>query len=95
MRKALGLLFAASLLTSVGVSVASPVGAAAKGPTCKAFSATETTSPGLPIIGNAKKVNATVKIDRQAHRLQWRWRHRCVDLADVQVQRQLHNARNG
>ena len=62
MRKALGLLFAASLLTSVGVSVASPVGAAAKGPTCKAFSATETTSPGLPIIGNAKKVNATVKI---------------------------------
>jgi hypothetical protein len=62
MRRALGLLFAASILTSVGVSVASPVGAAAKGTTCKTFSATETTSPGLPIIGNAKKVNATVKV---------------------------------
>jgi hypothetical protein len=62
MRKALGLFFAASLLASVGVWVASPVGAAAKGPTCKAFSATETTSPGLPIVTSTKKVNATVKV---------------------------------
>jgi hypothetical protein len=62
MRKALGLFFAASLVASVGVWIASPVGAAAKGPTCKTFNATETTSPGLPIITSTKKVNATVKI---------------------------------
>ena len=62
MRKALGLFFAASLVTSVGAWAAGPAGAVAKGPTCKAFSATETTSPGLPIVTSAKKVNATVTV---------------------------------
>ena len=62
MRKALGLLFAASLLTSVGAWAAGPAGAVAKGPTCKGFSATETASPGLPIITSPKKVNAAVTV---------------------------------
>ena len=40
MRKALGLLFATSLLIPVGVIAASPAGSAAKGPTCKTLTAT-------------------------------------------------------
>jgi hypothetical protein len=61
MRKAFGVLFAASLFASVGAWAAGPAGAVAKGPTCKAFSSTELTSPGLPIVTSTKKVNATVK----------------------------------
>jgi len=61
MRKALGLVFATSLLIPVGITAATPAGAVT-GPTCKAFSATETTSPGLPIVGSATKINAKVKL---------------------------------
>src|ERR1700722_6058813 len=62
MRKALGLLFTMSLLIPVGVLAGAPAGAAAaKGPTCKTFTATLTTSPPLPIITSSAKVNATVK----------------------------------
>jgi len=45
----------------VGVWIAGPA-AAATGTTCKSFSATETTTPGLPIITSKTKVNATVKL---------------------------------
>jgi len=48
--------------------LAAPVGlwatsaGAASGTTCKSFSATETTTPGLPVITSKTKVNATVKL---------------------------------
>ena len=60
MRKGLGLLFAISFLLPVGVLSASPAGAVA-GTTCKAFSATQTATPGLPVVTSTKKVNAKVK----------------------------------
>jgi hypothetical protein len=57
MRKALGLLFAASLLVSVGVIATSPAGATATAlPKCKALSGTQTFSPGLPKLGDPKLV---------------------------------------
>jgi hypothetical protein len=61
MRKALGLLFAASLLVPVGIIATSPAGAAAKLPTCKKLSGVQTYTPGLPKIGDPKKVNSTTK----------------------------------
>jgi hypothetical protein len=50
MRKALGLMFACSLLIPVGISVAAPVGGATNTviPKCKLFSGTATYTPGLP-----------------------------------------------
>ena len=51
MRKALGLLFAASLVVSVTAIAAGPAGAANTVlPTCKSLSGTQTFTPGLPII---------------------------------------------
>ncbi len=62
MRKAAGLLFATSLLLPVSVLAAAPAGsAAAKGPTCKTFTASITVTPGLPKLGTPTKVNAVVK----------------------------------
>jgi hypothetical protein len=60
MRKAAGLLFATSLVIPIGL-MATPA-SSATGPTCKAFSATETTTPGLPKLGTATKINVTVKL---------------------------------
>jgi hypothetical protein len=64
MRKALGLLFATSLLIPIGVIAASPAGSAAKGPTCKTLTATGLFKPPLPKISavpNPPKVKSTVK----------------------------------
>jgi len=63
MRKAAGLLCALSLLVPVGVIAAgSPGGAAAaKGPTCKTFTATISVSPALPKLSSKTIVTATVK----------------------------------
>jgi hypothetical protein len=61
MRKAAGLLFAMSLLIPIGVIAAGPAGsAAAKGPTCKTFTAAVTLSPSLPKVGSSAIVTATV-----------------------------------
>jgi hypothetical protein len=63
MRKALGVFFAASLLVSVGVIASSPAGAAGPlPPKCKTFAGTETWTPPLPKLGDAHKVNSTVKL---------------------------------
>jgi hypothetical protein len=62
MRKAVGLLFACSLLIPFGITAANSAGAAAaKGPTCKTFALTEVSNPPLPKLGSSVKVNATVK----------------------------------
>jgi len=62
MRKSLGLLFATSLLVPAGVVVATPAGsAAAKGPTCKTFTASVSVNPPLPKLGVKSVVTATVK----------------------------------
>jgi hypothetical protein len=62
MRKSLGLLFATSLLIPVGVLAAAPAGsAAAKGPTCKTFTASVSVSPPLPKLGLKNVVTASVK----------------------------------
>jgi hypothetical protein len=63
MRKATGLLFAMSLLVPVGVVAAgAPSGAAAaKGPTCKTFTASISVSPALPKLSSTAIVTATVK----------------------------------
>jgi hypothetical protein len=61
MRKALGLLFAASLLVPIGVITASPAGSAPKGPTCTSLTATGAFKPALPKLGDPKKVNSHVK----------------------------------
>jgi hypothetical protein len=58
MRKALGLLFVTSLLIPVGVLAAAPAGAVA-GTTCKGFVATQTSTPGLPILTSKAKINVT------------------------------------
>lgn len=60
MRKALGLLFATSLLIPVGVIAASPAGSAAKGPTCKTLTATGVFKPALPIVGSKTVVTSHV-----------------------------------
>jgi hypothetical protein len=63
MRKVLGTLFAASLLVSVMVAASGPAGAAGPlPPKCKAFAGTETWTPALPKLGDATKVNSTVKL---------------------------------
>ena len=57
MRKAVGLLFAVSLLVSVTVAASGPAGAANTTlPKCKALTGTQTFKPGLPIFGNKKLV---------------------------------------
>jgi hypothetical protein len=61
MRKLAGVLFAASLLTTVGVWSAGPAGAAS-GTTCKSVSLNETSTPGLPIVTSKAVVTATVKL---------------------------------
>ena len=64
MRKALGLLFATSLLIPVGITVASSAGgaAAAKGPTCKGLTSTLSGAPRLPKIGDKTIVTSNQKI---------------------------------
>ena len=63
MRKISGLLAALALLVPAGVMAAvAPSGAAAaKGPTCKTFTASVSVSPALPKIGSSAIVTATVK----------------------------------
>jgi hypothetical protein len=61
MRKALGFFFAAALLVPVGVIATSPAGAAAKLPTCKTLMGVQTFKPGLPKLGDPKKVTSTTK----------------------------------
>jgi hypothetical protein len=64
MRKALVILFAASLIGSITLAVAGPAGAAGPlPPKCKTFSGTETWTPALPKLGDPKKVNSTVKLN--------------------------------
>jgi hypothetical protein len=64
MRKALGLLFATSLLIPIGVVAAGPAGSAVKkGPTCKTLTATGLFKPALPKISalpNPPKVTSHV-----------------------------------
>jgi hypothetical protein len=63
MRKAVGLLFAASLLVPIGlVATSSAGGAAAKAPTCKTLKGTQTYSPGLPVITSSAKVTSKVTV---------------------------------
>lgn len=57
MRKAVGLLFAVSLLVPVGVMVAGPAGSAASKPTCKKVVGTVAYKPALP--ATKAKVNST------------------------------------
>jgi hypothetical protein len=60
MRKALGLVFAASMLVSVTMIASSPAGAANTAlPKCKALSGTQTFSPGLPKLGDKTLVKPT------------------------------------
>jgi hypothetical protein len=63
MRKALGLMFAASLLVSITAIATSPVGAAAntKLPKCKSLQGTQTFTPGLPIASSSATVKPTTK----------------------------------
>ena len=62
MRKALGLMFAASLLVSVTAIATSPAGAAnAVLPKCKAISGTQTYAPGLPPTSSTKTVKPVTK----------------------------------
>jgi hypothetical protein len=63
MRKAVGLLFAASLLVPVGlVATSTAGGAAAKAPTCKTLKGTQTYSPALPIATSKTVVTSHVTI---------------------------------
>jgi hypothetical protein len=64
MRKALGVLFACSLLVPVGIWAAAPGGTAVNTtvPTCKSFSGTETFSPGLPKLGSTTLVKPVQKL---------------------------------
>jgi hypothetical protein len=61
MRKALGLVFAASMLVSVTAIATSPAGGATNTalPKCKALSGTQTFSPALPKLGDPKLVKPT------------------------------------
>jgi hypothetical protein len=63
MRKALGMLFAASLLVSVGVAVGGPAGSAVntKVPKCKSITGTQTFTPALPISSSTKTVKPVTK----------------------------------
>jgi len=57
MRKVLGVLFAASLVVSVGVAVGSPAGAANTTlPKCKSLQGTQTYKPGLPPLSKSNTV---------------------------------------
>jgi hypothetical protein len=58
MRKVLGVVFAASLVVSLGVAVSGPAGSAAntKVPKCKSLQGTETFNPGLPVSSSSKTV---------------------------------------
>jgi hypothetical protein len=61
MRRGLGLLFALALCLPVGVMTAGSAGAAnTKLPKCKAFTGTQTYAPGLPKVGDSKKVKPKV-----------------------------------
>jgi len=63
MRKALGVLFAASLIVSMGVVVAGPAGAAGPlPPKCKTFSGTETWKPPLPKLGVKTTVSGKITL---------------------------------
>jgi hypothetical protein len=63
MRKAVGLLFAASLLVPVGlVGTSTAGGAAAKAPTCKTLKGSQTYKPALPIISSKAVVTSTVTV---------------------------------
>jgi len=63
MRKGLGLFAALVLAGSLGVSAAAPAGAAGPlPPNCKTFTGTQTYTPALPKLGDATKVNSTVKL---------------------------------
>jgi phage FluMu protein Com len=63
MRKALGMLFAASLLVSVGVAASGPAGSAVntKVPKCKSIQGTQTFTPGLPKSGSSQTVKPVTK----------------------------------
>jgi hypothetical protein len=62
MRKALGVLFAASLLVSVTVAASGPAGAANTAlPKCKALKGTQSFTPGLPKLGDPKLVKPVTK----------------------------------
>jgi hypothetical protein len=58
MRKALGVLFAASLLVSVAVAASSPAGSAVntKLPKCSKITGSQSFTPGLPVLGDKKLV---------------------------------------
>jgi hypothetical protein len=62
MRKAVGLLFAVTLLASVGLVATSSVGAATKSPTCKTLKGSQAYKPALPIISSKTVVTSTVTI---------------------------------
>src|SRR4051794_41561520 len=63
MRKALGILFAASLIGSITLAVAGPAGAAGPlPPKCKTFKGTETWSKPLPKLGVSTKVSGKVTL---------------------------------
>jgi hypothetical protein len=63
MRKVAGVLFAVAMVLPLGVISMSTAGAAGPlPPTCKAFTGTETWTPPLPKLGDATKVNSTVKL---------------------------------
>ena len=75
MRKALGLMFAASLLVSVTAIATSPAGAANTVlPKCKSISGTQTYTPGLPPTSSTKTVKPVTKTVFNDHRVH-RWRH--------------------
>ena len=63
MRKVLGVLFAASLVVSVGVAVGSPAGSATNTqlPKCKSLQGQQTFTPGLPISSSSKTVKPVTK----------------------------------
>src|SRR6476620_9286336 len=65
MRKALGVLFAASLIVSITVAVAGPASAAPLPPKCKVFKGTETWSKPLPKLGVSTKVSGKVTLKAQ------------------------------
>jgi hypothetical protein len=64
MRKALGVVFAASLIVSITVAVSGPAGAAnTKLPKCKSLQGTQTYKPGLPPSSSNVKVKPLTTTD--------------------------------